>query len=63
MKRLALAIGAVVLTAASLQGQGPGAVDPATLSRPATTSWPTYNGDYSGRRFSTLTQINTDTVK
>src|SRR5215472_7721510 len=23
-----------------------------------TTSWPTFNGDYSGQRFSTLTQIN-----
>ncbi len=63
MTRLAVALGAVVLATASLQGQGAGAVDPATLSRPATTSWPTYNGDYSGRRFSTLTQINADTVK
>ncbi|HLH04331.1 MAG TPA: acido-empty-quinoprotein group A [Bryobacteraceae bacterium] len=25
--------------------------------------WPTYNGDYSGRRFSQLTQINKDNVK
>ncbi len=33
-------------------------LDPSLLSKPATTSWPTYNGDYSGRRFSTLTQIN-----
>ena len=63
MKRLAVLIGVVVLAAAGLQGQGPAGVDPATLSRPATTSWPTYNGDYSGRRFSPLTQINTETVK
>ncbi|MEO8481184.1 MAG: acido-empty-quinoprotein group A [Acidobacteriota bacterium] len=63
MKRLAVMIGAVVLAAAGLQGQGSGAVDPATLSRPATTSWPTYNGDYSGRRFSPLNQVNTETVK
>src|SRR5947208_278337 len=28
-----------------------------------TDSWPTYNGDYSGRRFSPLTKINTTTVK
>ena len=27
------------------------------------TEWPTYNGDYSGRRFSALAQINTTTVK
>src|SRR5215212_4187503 len=28
------------------------------LSQPPSTSWPTYNGDYSGRRFSPLTTIN-----
>ena len=28
-----------------------------------TDSWPTYNGDYSGRRYSPLTKINTATVK
>ena len=28
-----------------------------------TDSWPTYNGDYSGRRYSPLTKINTTTVK
>ncbi|MEO6966244.1 MAG: acido-empty-quinoprotein group A, partial [Acidobacteriaceae bacterium] len=26
-------------------------------------SWPTFNGDTSGRRYSTLTQINKDNVK
>jgi acido-empty-quinoprotein group A len=36
-------------------GQG---LDPAALLRPATDTWPTYNGDYSGRRYSTLDQIN-----
>ena len=29
----------------------------------ADVEWPTYNGDYSGRRFSELTQINKDNVK
>jgi alcohol dehydrogenase (cytochrome c) len=28
-----------------------------------TDSWPTYHGDYSGRRYSTLRQINTNNVK
>ena len=28
-----------------------------------TDAWPTYNGDYSGRRFSTLTKINADNVR
>lgn len=38
-------------------------LDPALLTRPATDAWPTYNGDYSGRRFSPLTQINQSNVK
>ncbi len=43
---------------ASAQG-----LDPALLTKPATDSWPTYSGDYSGRRFSSLTQINQTNVK
>ncbi|MEO7145099.1 MAG: acido-empty-quinoprotein group A [Bryobacteraceae bacterium] len=38
-------------------------LDPALLTKPATNAWPTYNGDYSGRRFSTLTQIDQSNVK
>jgi acido-empty-quinoprotein group A len=37
-------------------------LDPAALSKPATDTWPTYNGDYSGKRFSTLDQINAANV-
>jgi acido-empty-quinoprotein group A len=37
-------------------------LDPAKLVRPPTDAWPTYNGDYSGRRFSPLTQINSDNI-
>ncbi|MBV9759972.1 MAG: acido-empty-quinoprotein group A [Acidobacteriaceae bacterium] len=33
-------------------------LDPAKLLSPPTDTWPTYNGDYSGERFSTLNQIN-----
>ncbi|MEO7191965.1 MAG: acido-empty-quinoprotein group A [Vicinamibacterales bacterium] len=62
MKRLGLIV-AVLAVASALSAQAPTGVDPSALGRPATTSWPTYNGDYSGRRFSTLTQINTNTVK
>jgi acido-empty-quinoprotein group A len=32
-------------------------LDPSTIGRPPVTSWPTFNGDYSGQRYSTLTQI------
>src|SRR3981081_2128730 len=37
-------------------------LDSAVLLKPATDTWPTYNGDYSGRRFSTLDQINSGNV-
>src|ERR1700724_201802 len=40
----------------SLSAQG---LDPGQLLRPPTDTWPTYNGDYSGRRFSPLKQIDT----
>jgi alcohol dehydrogenase (cytochrome c) len=35
----------------------------ADLLKPTPLSWPTYNGDYSGRRFSTLKKINATNVK
>lgn len=37
-------------------------LDPAALLKPATNTWPTYNGDYSGRRFSPLDQINSTNI-
>lgn len=40
----------------------PQGLDLAKLGQPATDSWPTYNGDYSGKRFSTLSKINTGNV-
>src|SRR5262245_55790792 len=49
------------LTAASalaLIGLGAGqGVDPAALQKAAVDSWPTYHGDYSGRRHSPLISI------
>ncbi|MDB5457358.1 MAG: Pyrrolo-quinoline quinone [Caulobacter sp.] len=33
-------------------------LDLSKLGKPPTDTWPTFNGDYSGRRFSTLNQIN-----
>src|SRR5215471_18429924 len=38
-------------------------LDPASLLKPSPDSWPTYHGDYSGRRHSALTQITPDNVK
>src|SRR5215831_6018924 len=37
-------------------------LDPGLLRKPATDSWPTYHGDYSGRHYSTLKQINDTNV-
>jgi alcohol dehydrogenase (cytochrome c) len=34
-----------------------------TLLHPPADSWPTYNGDYSGRRFSALSEINSTNIK
>src|SRR3954465_9555808 len=50
------------LAALSLFAQGAG-VSPEELLKPLKDSWPTYNGDYSGRRYSALDAINTSTVK
>ena len=33
-------------------------LDPSKLLKLPADTWPTYNGDYSGRRFSPLSQIN-----
>jgi acido-empty-quinoprotein group A len=37
-------------------------LDPKALLKPPTDTWPTYNGDYSGRRYSTLAQIDQSNV-
>jgi alcohol dehydrogenase (cytochrome c) len=52
----------LLLVPALLVAQGKG-VAPAELLKPLAESWPTYNGDYSGRRYSALTQINQGNVK
>ena len=48
---------------ALLAAQGQGGLDPATILKPLADQWTTYSGDYTGRRFSALTQINQATVK
>ena len=50
------------LCGAALWAQG-GGVSPQELVKPLKEQWPTYNGDYSGRRFSLLKEVNTATVK
>jgi alcohol dehydrogenase (cytochrome c) len=48
------------LTSALAAAQG---LDPASLLKPLSDSWPTYSGDYSGKRYSSLTQLNPSNVK
>ena len=50
------------LAPALLMAQG-GPVNPAELTKPLKEAWPTYNGDYSGKRYSALAQIDRSTVK
>src|ERR1700733_11687560 len=38
-------------------------VAPGDLLKPLENSWPTYNGDYTGKRYSALTQVNRSNVK
>lgn len=37
-------------------------LDQQTLLKPPADAWPTYNGDYSGRRYSTLAEINASNI-
>jgi alcohol dehydrogenase (cytochrome c) len=50
----------LAVSSACLEGQ---TLDPALLTKPATDSWPTYSGDYSGMRYSPLNLINQSNVK
>jgi acido-empty-quinoprotein group A len=51
-----------LLATALIQTAAAQGLNPKLLTSPATTAWPTYNGDYSGRRFSPLQAINADNV-
>src|SRR4051812_13919585 len=52
-------LAAFALLGASAFAQG---LTQSTLLKQPTDAWPTYNGDYSGRRYSPLTQINSTNV-
>jgi alcohol dehydrogenase (cytochrome c) len=59
MRRLA-ALAFVGVLSVAVSGQAP--LAPEKLGQPPTDTWPTYNGDYSGRRYSTLSKINASNV-
>ena len=54
----------LLLTAAAFARLAfPQALTQSTIQNPKPDSWPTFNGDYSGRRYSPLKEINTTNVK
>jgi alcohol dehydrogenase (cytochrome c) len=57
-----LALGSVLLLSTVLTAQQAGLTS-AQIEQSAATAWPTYNGDYSGRRYSGLTKITASNVK
>ena len=60
MKATGLVFGAAIFLSAALFAQS--GLTPAKLGAPPTDTWPTYNGDYSGRRYSTLSKINQSNI-
>jgi alcohol dehydrogenase (cytochrome c) len=54
---------AISCTVLAGQAQDRGGLDPAAIRKPLSDSWPVYSGDYTGRRYSALTQIDQKTVK
>ena len=61
MKRTCTLLLAVLLSATASFPEGP--LNPSSILKPTPDMWPTFNGDYSGRRFSPLNQINGSNVK
>jgi acido-empty-quinoprotein group A len=62
MKAGALALFLLIAPGVYGQGQYGEGLTPAALLKPGVDSWPSYNGDYSGRRNSPLKQVTTFNV-
>src|SRR5204863_6709587 len=63
MKKLFL-LGSLLVAPALLSGQAQtGGLDPAVMTKPLADQWTSYSGDLSGKRFSALKLVNTNTVK
>ena len=67
MKKLvivtALLVGPALLYGQSQSGAQSGGLDPAEIMKPLADQWTSYSGDLSGKRFSALKLVNTNTVK
>ena len=60
MKLISAVLYVALLWRRCMSAQG---LDPALIGKPPADMWPTYNGDYSGRRYSALKQINSTNIK
>ena len=60
MTRPTLVLALTLSLSVTVAGQS--GLDPAMLLRPPTDAWPTFNGDYSGRRYSALAEISQSTL-
>ena len=60
MRASRFVLSALLCTPLFLGAQG---LDPAAIAKAPANSWLTYNGDYSGKRFSPLDQINQSNVR
>jgi len=56
-------VGVVVSAQGPSASHDPVGIAPSSLRAPLSDSWPTYSGDYTGRRYSALTQITRSNVK
>src|SRR5438874_508373 len=63
MKRTLLLALLLIPVALIAQAPATGGLDPTTLLKPLGESWASYSGDYTGRRYSALAQINQATIK
>ena len=62
--RLAAFLAALVVPVAlAIAAEPVDGLNPAEILKPVPESWPTYSGDYSGRRYSPLKQLNQGNVK
>jgi alcohol dehydrogenase (cytochrome c) len=58
-----IVVASCLVCVALLSAAPDGGLDPAQILKPLADEWPTYSGDYTGRRYSLLTQINQANVK
>jgi alcohol dehydrogenase (cytochrome c) len=55
-------VASLLLAPLVVHAQGNG-LNPADILKPLSNSWPTYSGDYSGKRYSALEQVNRSNVQ